>query len=178
MAGRLTSVSAFVFALILIAGCSGGGRDRDSGRADGGQGNRVFSGEKSGPGKNGNASSAAGAEDEGTDAGEGDGPDGDAQGPKPATQASAGGGRPARCQVDDGPVGSCTFTPVMGDGSFEIETASEHLRVVVDGEEAVAFAVVGDRRVPLAGTLVRDSDDRACWVAAEEGVGPSRICAW
>lgn len=88
-----------------------------------------------------------------------------------------GRSRQARCRIGDEPEQPCTFTPVFGDGSFDIEMPDRQLRLIVDGEEAAPFEVIGQRRIPIPGLLRRDPADRACWVAQDADAGLSRVCA-
>ncbi len=85
--------------------------------------------------------------------------------------------RQARCRIDDQPERACAFTPVFGDGSFDIELPDRQLRLIVSGEEAAPFELIGRRRIPLAGLLRRDPQDRACWVAEDPELGLERVCA-
>lgn len=88
-----------------------------------------------------------------------------------------GPARQARCQIDREAERPCTFTPVFGDGSFDIEMPDRQLRLIVDGDEAAPFELIGERRIPIVGLLRRDPQDRACWVADEPGLGLERVCA-
>lgn len=88
-----------------------------------------------------------------------------------------GPSRQARCRIDDEPEQACTFTQVLGDGSFDIETPDRQLRLVVDGDEAAPFELIGERRIPIVGLLRRDPNDRACWVADGEDAVLQRVCA-
>lgn len=104
--------------------------------------------------------------------------------PRPQALAAAeeeeverGPTRQARCQIDDEPERPCALTPVFGDGSFDIEMPDRQLRLIVSGEEAAPFELIGTRRIPLAGLLRRDPQDRACWVAEEPDLGLDRVCA-
>jgi hypothetical protein len=85
--------------------------------------------------------------------------------------------RQARCRIDDEAERPCAFTPVFGDGSFDIEMPDRQLRLIVNGDEAAPFELIGERRIPIVGLLRRDSQDRACWVAEEPGLGLDRVCA-
>jgi hypothetical protein len=90
--------------------------------------------------------------------------------------------RRARCRIGAGPVQPCIFTPLFGDGSFNIEPKDGNdLRVVRDGDHAWVFSVFGpNKRVPVGGTYHRDKADRACWVAdaPNSEPDPGRICAY
>ncbi len=88
--------------------------------------------------------------------------------------------RQARCRIDGEPVETCRFTPLFGDGSFNIALAGDHeYRLIVDGERGHVFVVFGpEHRVPLAPVYHRDRADRACWVSDEPGHQPGRICVY
>lgn len=101
----------------------------------------------------------------------------DAAAPDRGDGERRGPSRQARCQIDDEPERSCTFTPVLGDGSFDIEMPERQLRLVVDGDQAVPFELIGARRIPILGLLRRDRDDRACWLGTEEDSQLRRVCA-
>jgi hypothetical protein len=158
--------AAAAAALLLMSGCSGSGSGSDAGN------------ESRAP----NAAAAVTTADPA------------AQGPvaaeEAATEAPAlataareedreqrGPSRQARCRVNDEPERSCTFTPVWGDGSFDIEMPDRKLRLIVDGEEAAPFELIGARRVPLVGLLKRDAKDRACWVSDDPDAVLRRVCA-
>jgi hypothetical protein len=71
----------------------------------------------------------------------------------------------------------CVVTPLFGDGSFEVSSETQAVRLIVDGDEADAFAVFGpDRRVPMAGRYRRDPNDRNCWLGSDPEVEPGLIC--
>ena len=94
----------------------------------------------------------------------------------------SGPSRQVKCRLDNGIVEPCRFTPLFGDGSFNIElNEGRELRIVVDGERGWLFvALTPDRRVPM-GSFHRDEKDRACWVADEPlslTRPPDRICAY
>jgi hypothetical protein len=96
------------------------------------------------------------------------------------TASSSGGsrGRQARCEFNDEPAQACTFTQVLGDGSFDVETSDRIVRMLVGGQEAAAFEVFGpERRVPLPGNFRRDRSDPACWVADDNSLPLYRVCA-
>lgn len=96
-----------------------------------------------------------------------------------ASEDRSGPSRPARCRIGDGAVQPCTFTPLFGDGSFDIELADRELRVVVRGQQGTAFEVFGpERRVRMEWHYRRDPSDPACWVADLPNSEPSRICAY
>lgn len=108
----------------------------------------------------------------------------------PATQRAAytpvpisaedqpGRARQIRCQVGSGPETNCTFTPLFGDASFQLDGPDIAYRMVISDGEAGLFAVFGpEDRVPVGGTYRRDARDRACWIANESTPAPSPICA-
>jgi hypothetical protein len=87
--------------------------------------------------------------------------------------------RNAACEINDERAVACSFTPVLNDGSFDIDTPDRQLRVLVSGREAAVYERIGNRRIPLPGTLFRDPGDEACWVV-EEGDADApvtRVCA-
>lgn len=109
---------------------------------------------------------------------------------KPAAQTAAytpvpisaednpGRARQIRCQVGTDPETSCTFTPLFGDGSFQLDGPDIAYRMVISDGEGGLFAVFGpEDRVPVGGTYRRDARDRACWIANESTPAPSPICA-
>jgi hypothetical protein len=85
--------------------------------------------------------------------------------------------RKARCRIDDEPERPCDFTPVLRDGSFDIEMPDRQLRLVVSGDEAAPFELIGTRRIPVLGLLRRDPGDRACWISQDEDAMLKRVCA-
>ena len=85
--------------------------------------------------------------------------------------------RRARCQIDDEPERPCDFTPVFGDGSFDIEMPDRQLRLIVSGSEAAPFELIGTRRIPIVGLLQRDPNDPACWVSDDSDAILKRVCA-
>jgi hypothetical protein len=110
-----------------------------------------------------------------------------AQGPGDAVSAAdrSGPSRRARCRLDGEPERSCRFTPLFGDGSFNIELGPQRqLRLVLDGERAHLFVpITPDQRVRMSGTYRRNERDRACWVSEGEpaptGAGPPHsICVY
>ena len=78
----------------------------------------------------------------------------------------SGPSREARCKIDQNPVVQCRFTPLFGDGSFNIELPEgRELRIVVDGERGWLFIPVSaEQRVRILTGYHRDKGDRACWV--------------
>ena len=108
----------------------------------------------------------------------------------PATQRAAytpvpisaedqpGRARQIRCQVGSVPETNCTFTPLFGDGSFQLDGPDIAYRMVISDGEGGLFAVFGpEDRVPVGGTYRRDARDGACWIANESTPAPSPICA-
>jgi len=85
--------------------------------------------------------------------------------------------RQARCRINDEPEQPCAFTPVLGDGSFDIEMPDRQLRLIVSGSEAAPFERVGERRIPIVGLLQRDAQDAACWVSDDPDAVLKRVCA-
>ncbi|CAL1692400.1 hypothetical protein MMB232_02566 [Brevundimonas subvibrioides] len=89
-----------------------------------------------------------------------------------------GRARQIRCQVGSAPETDCTFTPLFGDGSFQLDGPDIALRMVISDGEGGLFEVIGpEERIAIGGTYRRDSRDRACWIANEETPAPSRVCA-
>jgi hypothetical protein len=89
-----------------------------------------------------------------------------------------GRARQIRCQVGTAPETNCTFTPLFGDGSFQLDGPDIAYRMVIFDGEGGLFSVFGpDDRVPIGGTYRRDPRDRACWIANEETPAPTPICA-
>ena len=68
-----------------------------------------------------------------------------------ASEDRSGPSRWARCRIDGKPVSKCRFTPLFGDGSFNIRLKGvDELRVVVSGDSASVFEVFGpEKRVAL-----------------------------
>lgn len=98
---------------------------------------------------------------------------------QPAHEDRSGPTRNAACEINDERAVACSFTPVLNDGSFDIDTPDRQLRVLVSGREAAVYERIGNRRIPLPGTLFRDPGDEACWVV-EEGDADApvtRVCA-
>ena len=92
-------------------------------------------------------------------------------------QEKRGPTRQARCRIDDEPERACAFTPVLGDGSFDIEMLDRQLRLIIDGDEAAPFELIGARRIPIPGLLDRDPEDPACWVSGDPDASLKRVCA-
>jgi hypothetical protein len=96
-----------------------------------------------------------------------------------APEDRSGPSRQARCRIGDGPMQPCRFTPLFGDGSFNIELPDGEYRMIVEGDRGDAFAVFGpEKRVPLLWSYRRDPADGACWVSESPDSEPSRICAY
>ena len=88
-----------------------------------------------------------------------------------------GRARQARCQVGMGRNTNCTFTPLFGDGSFQLDAPDIALRMIISGDQGHLFAVFPDRCIPTVGTYRRDPRDRACWIANEKTAPTSKVCA-
>lgn len=89
-----------------------------------------------------------------------------------------GRARQIRCQVGAAAETDCTFTPLFGDGSFQLDGPGIALRMVISDGEGSLFAVMSaEERVPIGSFYRRDSRDRACWVEVEKTSAPSRVCA-
>lgn len=89
-----------------------------------------------------------------------------------------GRARQIRCQVGSGRETDCTFTPLFGDGSFQLDGPDIALRMIITEGEGSLFAVISpEERVPIGSFYRRDSRDRACWVQVEPTSAPSRVCA-
>lgn len=89
-----------------------------------------------------------------------------------------GRARRIRCQIGNDPEVGCTFTPLFGDGSFQLDGPDIALRMVISDGEGSLFEVIGpERRVPIGGLYYRDKRDRACWVSQDDTPAPSRVCA-
>jgi hypothetical protein len=94
-----------------------------------------------------------------------------------AEEEKKGPTRRASCQIDDEPERACDFTPVFGDGSFDIAMPDRQLRLIVSGSEAAPFELIGTRRIPIVGLLQRDPRDPACWVSDDPDAILKRVCA-
>lgn len=97
----------------------------------------------------------------------------------------SGPSRRVKCQLDNDPVQPCRFTPLFGDGSFNIELKKgRELRIVVDGERGWLFVpITPEQRVRMLNGYHRDKTDRACWVTddpRDETLPgpPDRICVY
>ncbi|WP_298159652.1 hypothetical protein [Brevundimonas sp.] len=95
-----------------------------------------------------------------------------------SAEDNPGRARQIRCQVGTAPETNCTFTPLFGDGSFQLDGPDIALRMVISDGEGGLFEVFGpDERVPIGGTYRRDKRDSACWIANEDTPAPSPVCA-
>lgn len=95
-----------------------------------------------------------------------------------SAEDNPGRARQIRCKVGTAPETNCTFTPLFGDGSFQLDGPDIALRMVISDGEGGLFEVFGpDERVPIGGTYRRDPRDRACWIANEDTPAPSPVCA-
>jgi hypothetical protein len=95
-----------------------------------------------------------------------------------APSERSGRSRQIRCSVGQMRETNCTFTPLFGDGSFQLDGPDIAYRLIIDSGEGYLFEVFSrDERVAIGGTYRRDNRDRACWVAVERTPAPSRICA-
>jgi len=94
----------------------------------------------------------------------------------------SGPSRIATCQIDRGPQSRCVFTPLFGDGSFQVDldgTDARSLRVVLDGHKARAFEVFGPAKfVAMLWTYHRDPTRPACWITDTKDVETQSICAF
>lgn len=97
-----------------------------------------------------------------------------------APEDRSGPSRQARCKIDDGPARRCRFTPLFGDGSFNIEVGrDQEWRIVVDGHLGHLFEVAGPtKRAPVWGNYRRDAVKHACWLRTGSGDGPRSICVY
>jgi hypothetical protein len=160
--GAAMLISTALAALLLVGGCGRSERSREPRRTE--------SANASAPAKPAPTNRSA-AEDAGDEAGTG-------EVRETASAAGESRGRQARCEFNDEPAQVCTFTQVLGDGSFDVETSDRSVRILVDGQEAAAFEVFGpDRRVPLPGNFHSDRSDPACWVADDNELPLYRVCA-
>ena len=102
------------------------------------------------------------------------------QGDAVAPEDRSGRSREAQCRIDSGSREKCRFTPLFGDGSFNIELPDgNEYRVVVRGEDAWAFVVMGpQKRIRLWWKYHRSAEDRACWVTDDKLGMPHSICAY
>ncbi|MBX9707326.1 MAG: hypothetical protein K2X61_05255 [Caulobacteraceae bacterium] len=95
-----------------------------------------------------------------------------------APSERSGRTRQIRCSVGQMRETNCSFTPLFGDGSFQLDGPNIAYRLIIDNGEGYLFEVFSrDERVAIGGLYRRDNRDRACWVAVERTPAPSRICA-
>jgi hypothetical protein len=93
-----------------------------------------------------------------------------------APDERSGRSRQIRCRVGDMAETTCTFTPLFGDGSFQLDGPGVAVRMIIDDGTGYLFEVFGpDRRTAVGGAYIRNPRDRACWVATDGG--PSPVCA-
>ncbi|PKP93381.1 MAG: hypothetical protein CVT77_05865 [Alphaproteobacteria bacterium HGW-Alphaproteobacteria-16] len=93
----------------------------------------------------------------------------------------SGASRRAACQIDGTARQNCVFTPLFGDGSFQIDLSDDTAYRIVIDEPGVAsvFSVFGpDNRIPLMWSYRRDSAKPACWVTDTADVSPRAICVY
>lgn len=97
----------------------------------------------------------------------------------------SGPSRQARCKIDNEQMRRCRFTPLFGDGSFNIELGPRRqLRLVIfDGRALLFVGIDPDKQIRTDVALHRDRVDRACWVAdvqrdLREAGPPNRICVY
>jgi hypothetical protein len=98
---------------------------------------------------------------------------------------SSGPSRLAKCQIDNEPIRRCRFTPLFGDGSFNIDLGPRRqIRLVVSEGRALLFVgIAPDKRIRTDVVLHRDRRDRACWLADTKrdlslAGPPNRICVY
>jgi hypothetical protein len=93
-----------------------------------------------------------------------------------AADERSGPSRQIRCSVGQRDETACTFTPLFGDGSFQLDGPDIAVRLLIIDGEGSLFEVFGpERRVPVGGTYIRNPRDRACWITTSDG--PSPVCA-
>lgn len=93
-----------------------------------------------------------------------------------AADERSGKTRQIRCSVGQMRETTCAFTPLFGDGSFQLDGPDIAVRMVIIDGEGSLFEVFGpDRRVPVGGIYIRNPRDRACWISTAGG--PSPVCA-
>jgi len=107
----------------------------------------------------------------------GAGPAAQAYTPVPvAADERSGPSRRINCSVGEMHETTCTFTPLFGDGSFQLDGPDIAVRLIITDGEGSLFEVFGPtRRVPVGGVYIRNPRDRACWITTTDG--PSPICA-
>ena len=88
----------------------------------------------------------------------------------------SGRSRQIRCSVGQMRETTCTFTPLFGDGSFQLDGPDIAVRLLIIEGEGHLFEVFGPtRRVGVGGVYIRNPRDRACWITTTDG--PSPVCA-
>lgn len=93
-----------------------------------------------------------------------------------APDERSGRSRQIKCSVGGMQETTCTFTPLFGDGSFQLDGPDIAVRLLIIDGEGHLFEVFGPtRRVPVGGVYIRNPRDRACWITTTDG--PSPICA-
>lgn len=93
-----------------------------------------------------------------------------------AADERSGPSRRITCSVGDMRQTTCTFTPLFGDGSFQLDGPGVAVRLIISDGEGSLFEVFGPtRRVAIGGVYTRDPRDRACWVSKDGG--PTPVCA-
>jgi hypothetical protein len=96
-----------------------------------------------------------------------------------ANEDRSGPTRQAWCQIGNEQVQPCRFTPVLGNGSFDIALPHRELRLVIDARRGNVFEVFGpERRVLLPSRYHRDSVRSACWLSDIVEEDPSKICVY
>jgi hypothetical protein len=102
--------------------------------------------------------------------------------PMVAPENRSGRSRIVTCQIDHGPKSRCVFTPLFGDGSFQIDLDGDDprsLMVALDGGKARVFEVFGPiKQVELRWPYRRDPTRPACWITDTKDVEPQSICAF
>lgn len=93
-----------------------------------------------------------------------------------AADERSGPSREIRCSVGTMAETGCTFTPLFGDGSFQLDGPGIAVRMIIADGEGFLFEVFGpERRTAVNGAYIRNPRDRACWVSTSNG--PSPVCA-
>lgn len=93
-----------------------------------------------------------------------------------AADERSGKTRQIRCSVGERPKTTCAFTPLFGDGSFQLDGPEIAVRMIIIDGEGSLFEVFGPtHRVPVGGIYVRNPRDHACWISTAGG--PSPVCA-
>ncbi len=93
-----------------------------------------------------------------------------------APDERSGPSRRINCSVGEMHETTCTFTPLFGDGSFQLDGPDIAVRLIISDGEGYLFEVFSpERRVAVGGVYTHDPRDRACWVSKEGG--PTPVCA-